>query len=197
MSLKLIKNATVTSILLCTTASVVATPIKSSPANETQVVQNQSKPFSKHLEKFEEYLGGWTAEFSAQAGQPSVTDVTLFEKVLNGNGLKTTHSINEGVYGGESIIFWNNKTNRLEFYYFTTANFFTSGWMEFINENTFVAYENVTGESTTSQGISQVKSTSTLNGDSMTVSTSYFKNGEWTDDAKRIYTRTNKNVVFK
>ncbi len=186
-----------TTLALTPLTSIAATKTSDDGDSVTKVIHAGQQSFNKHLAKFEDYLGGWTANFSVEKGQPSVTDVTLFEKVLNGKGLKTTHSINDGMYGGESIIYWNNKSNRLEFYYFTTADFFTSGWMEFIDKNTFVAYENVTGESSTSQGITQVKSTSTLNGDSMTVATSYLKNGEWTKEEGRTYTRTTKDVVFK
>lgn len=186
-----------TTLALTPLTSIATTTTSDEGDSVTKVIHAGQQSFNKHLAKFEDYLGGWTANFSVEKGQPSVTDVTLFEKVLNGKGLKTTHSINDGMYGGESIIYWNNKSNRLEFYYFTTADFFTSGWMEFIDKNTFVAYENVTGESSTSQGITQVKSTSTLNGDSMTVATSYLKNGEWTKEEGRTYTRTTKDVVFK
>lgn len=164
---------------------------------ETKVVNANTLPFDSNLAKFENYLGGWTSTFGGSADKPPVTDVTLFEKVLKGKALRTTHSINNGAYGGESMVYWNNKSQKLEFYYFTTADFFTSGWMEFISENTFVAYENVSGESAMSSGISQVKSTSKLEKDTMTVSTSYLKNGVWTEPESRVYRRTTKNVVFK
>ncbi len=162
----------------------------------TKVVRTGSAAFAPQLAKFESYLGGWTAEFKVQPGQAPVSDVTLFEKVLNGKALKTTHSINDGVYGGESYIFWNNTSQRLEFHYFTTADFMTTGYLEFISDNEFVAYEDVTGQSQMSQGITKVKSASKLLGDKMTVSTSYLKNGEWTTPETREYVRTTKDVIF-
>ena len=168
---------------------------KSEPA-ATKVIRTGTAAFAPQLAKFESYLGGWTASFKVQAGQAPVSDVTLFEKVLNGKALKTTHSINDGVYGGESYIFWNNTTQRLEFHYFTTADFMTTGYLEFVSENEFVAYEDVTGKSQMSQGITKVKSASKLLGDKMTVSTSYLKNGEWTTPETREYVRTTKDVIF-
>ncbi len=179
------------------TFTILLVSLSSQAQSGTQVLHDKNTPFAEALAPFENYLGGWTATFKAQEGQPPVVDVTLFEKVLNGKGLKTTHSINDGVYGGESIIFWNNKTSRLEFYYFTTADFFTTGWMEFETPTRFVAYEDVTGRSALAQGISKVRSVSELKGDSMMVSTSYLKNGEWTKPDTREYRRTNKNVIFK
>ena len=164
--------------------------------NETVVVRKNIAPFASQLAKFEPYLGGWTASFNVQPGQAPVNDVTLFEKVLNGKALKTTHSINDGMYGGESYIFWNNTTQRLEFHYFTTADFITTGYLEFVSDNEFVAYEDVTGKSQVAQGITKVKSSSKLLGETMTVSTSYLKNGEWTTPETRVYRRTTKDVVF-
>ena len=69
--------------------------------------------------------------------------------------------------------------------------------MEFVSDSEFVAYEEVSGESSMSQGISKVKSTSKLMGDKMTVATSYLKNGKWTTPEVREYTRTIKDVIFQ
>ena len=171
--------------------------VTATATNQTIVKRNSKVPFAEQLSAFENYLGGWTATFDTPPDQPKVVDVTLFEKVLNGKALRTTHSINDGAYGGESYVFWNNQTKRLEFHYFTTADFITTGWMEFETPTKFVAYEDVTGESQVSQGITKVRSISELAGDSMTVSTSYLKNGEWTKPQMRKYSRTNKPVVFK
>lgn len=189
MSKKLLANVFLLSTLLGSVCDVTAD-------SKTEIVRKNTAAFAPQLQKFDSYLGGWTATFPAQPGQPPVIDVTLFEKVLNGKALKTTHSINEGVYGGESYIFWNNKTNRLEFHYFTTADFFTTGWLEFVSDNEFVAYEDVTGEGVVSQGITKVKSSSKLLGDKMEVSTSYLKNGEWTKPETRTYQRTTRDVIF-
>lgn len=146
---------------------------------------------------FEPYLGTWHAEFERKPNQPKMVDVSKWERALNGKALRTLHSINDGMYGGESLIFWDTKTKQLTFYYFTTADFYTTGTLEILSNNSFAAYEDVTGESQLAQGIIKVRSTSQLLGDKMKVSTSYLKNGEWTPEESRTYTRSTKQVIFK
>ena len=121
-------------------------------------------------------------------------DVSHWERALNGTAVRTLHSINDGVYGGESLIFWDNSKQSLVFYYFTTAGFYTQGTMEMVNDHEFIAYEAVTGNA---DGITQVKSTSSVSAEQIKVSTQYLKNGQWTNPEVRIYTRSTKAVKFK
>jgi len=161
------------------------------------VFAEQDKPFVKELAFFQPYLGTWYAVFEEKDGKPVVSDVSQWQRVLNGKALKTIHSVNDGAYGGESIIFWDKKKQKYVFYYFTTADFMTTGEMEILSENSFAAYEDVDGESEMSKGITKVRSISTLDKNKMTVETSYLKNGEWTKPESRSYTRTDKKVKFK
>ena len=154
---------------------------------------NANQSLMKELEVFAPYLGTWESSFAVTPGQPKVTDVSRWESALGGAALRTVHSINDGEYGGESIIFWDNKARKLKFYYFTNAGFYTNGWLEVLDDKTFVAYEDVTGSA---QGITQVKSTSTLSDSQLVVTTQYFKAGSWGEPQKRIYTRSSKDVVF-
>ncbi|CCQ11309.1 putative orphan protein; putative secreted protein [Pseudoalteromonas luteoviolacea B = ATCC 29581] len=153
---------------------------------------NQS--LAPELKVFEAYLGTWQSDFPISEGQTPVQDVTIWERALNGTTVRTLHSINNGMYGGESLIFWDKAKQQLVFYYFTTAGFYTQGYMEMLNDKEFVAYEAVTGNQ---DGITQVRSTSTLDGDSITVKTQYLKNGEWTMPEQRVYTRSDKQVIFQ
>lgn len=163
----------------------------------TANVTQGSDKFVKELEFFQPYLGTWYAVFEEKDGKPVVSDVTHWQRVLNGKGLKTVHSVNDGAYGGESIIYWDKKLKKYVFYYFTTADFMTVGEIEILSENSFVAYEDVDGESEMSKGITQVRSISTLSADKLTVETSYLKNGEWTKPESRSYSRSDKQVKFK
>lgn len=160
-------------------------------------VSQGSDKFVKELAFFQPYLGTWYAVFEEKDGKPVVADVSKWERVLNGKALKTTHSINDGAYGGESIIYWDKKAQKYVFYYFTTADFMTVGEIEVLSDNSFVAYEDVDGESAMSKGITKVRSISTLSADKITVETSYLKNGEWTQPESRSYTRSDKQVKFQ
>ncbi|MFD2166936.1 hypothetical protein ACFSJY_11795 [Thalassotalea euphylliae] len=149
---------------------------------------------AKELAIFEQYLGSWESEFDPKEGQPKMVDVSKWERALNGTTVRTLHSINDGMYGGESLIFFDKEKGKVVFYYFTTAGFYTQGWIEQIADNAFVAYEDVSGNK---DGITQVKSTSTLTPNKITVETSYFKKGNWTKPEARIYVRSEKTVTFK
>jgi len=148
----------------------------------------------KELAVFKPYLGTWQADFKVPEGAKPVQDVGRWERALNGKAIHTKHSINEGEYGGESMIFYDSKKESLVFYYFTTAGFYTKGTMKVLSPTQFVAYENVTGSQ---DGITKVKSMSELKDDTFIVSTSYLKKGEWTKPEQRIYTRSTKTVKFK
>ena len=94
----------------------------------------------KELKVLEPYLGAWQANFAVQEGQAPVLDVSKWERALNGTTVRTVHSINDGMYGGESLIFFDKSKNSIVFYYFATAGFYTQGYMEMISDNSFVAY---------------------------------------------------------
>lgn len=148
----------------------------------------------KELRVFEPYLGTWQSDFPTAKGQPAMQDVSTWERALNGTTVRTLHSINEGMYGGESLIFWDKDKQRIVFYYFTTAGFYTQGWMEMVNDHSFVAYEDVVGNQ---DGITQVMSLSRLFKDKMVIETQYLKAGEWTEPESRTYIRSEKVVQFK
>lgn len=157
----------------------------------------EDKTLVKELALFQPYLGTWESEFPPAKDGSKVVDVSLWQRALNGKALRTLHSINDGVYGGESLIFWDKKKQKLVFYYFTTADFMTSGEIEILSDNSFAAYEDVSGDSAMSQGISKVKSVSTLSKKQLTVETSYLKNGQWTEPKARVYVPSTKTVNFK
>ena len=77
-----------------------------------QTFANQAQALDEKLKIFEPYLGTWESTFSNGA-----VDVSHWESALNGTTLRTLHSINDGAYGGESLIFWDNKKQKLVFFY--------------------------------------------------------------------------------
>jgi len=149
---------------------------------------------NKQLAVFHPFLGTWQANFEVAQGEKPIQDVGKWERALNGKAIRTAHSINEGEYGGESMIFYDSKKELLVFYYFTTAGFYTKGTLKVLSPTQFVAYEDVTGSK---EGITKVKSMSELKDEKFIVSTSYLKKGEWTKPEQRIYIRSTKTVKFK
>lgn len=155
---------------------------------------SDSPDIAPELAVFKPYLGTWQADFKVVDNKTKIQDVGLWERALNGQAIHTKHSINEGEYGGESMIFWDREQQSLVFYYFTTAGFYTKGTMKVLSPTQFVAYETVTGSK---EGITKVKSISDYKDGEFIVSTSYLKKGEWTKPEKRTYTRSDKQVIFK
>ncbi|TKB47553.1 hypothetical protein E8M12_01000 [Thalassotalea mangrovi] len=180
-------------MLLCLLAILVSTQARS--AGEVYIPDShQQGELHPKLAMFQPYFGGWQANMGKNQQGEEMIDVSVWQRALNGNAVRTLHSINDGAYGGESLIFWDESEQKIKFYYFTTASFYTSGWMEITGDNQFTAFEDVTGSE---QGITQVKSTSELSENEITISTSYLKNGEWTEPQVRKYVRSDRAVKFK
>ena len=90
-------------------------------------------------------------------GKPMV-DVSRWERALGGMALRNVHSVNDGEYGGETIVYWDRERQCLAYWYFTTAGFFTQGTMK-VEGRKFVNVEKVTGSRS---GITEVRSTTDL-----------------------------------
>lgn len=148
------------------------------------------------LAMFVPYLGTWESEFNIPGGEVSVVDVARWERALNGKAIRIMHSINNGEYGGETLIFWDAKLKQFAFYYFTTADFYTSGRIELLPNGGFYAYEEVSGDNAKTDGITQLRSKSEIVADNMVVATASLKNNVWSAPEQRIYIRSQKKVVF-
>ena len=150
----------------------------------------------EHLEPFRPFLGKtWRGEFKESTPEKPQVDVSRWERALNGKAVRILHSINNGVYGGESIIVWDEKKSSLVFYYFTTAGFYTTGTMSF-KEGKFTSHETVTGSA---EGVTEVKATSELRPDgTMHSKSEYLKEGKWVPGHEVTYKEDPKaEVVFK
>jgi hypothetical protein len=153
---------------------------------------NAGSELAPELAGLAPYLGSWQASFTM--GGKEVTDVSQWQRALNGNAIRIVHSINDGDYGGESLIFFDKSRKQLVFFYFTTADFFTSGTISLNPDNSFIASEEVSGNT---DGISRVESTNAIINGEMQVATRYFKAGQWSAAETRSYSPSTKAVIFK
>jgi hypothetical protein len=137
----------------------------------------------------------WRASLPAAASEKPKTDVQRWELILNGQAVRVMHSINDGDYGGESIIVWDQEKKSLVFYYFTTAGFYTTGTAH-VEDGALVALETVKGDA---EGISQVKSVQRVLPDGrLHVKTEYLKKGAWTAGRDMYYSEApGAEVRFK
>ncbi len=150
----------------------------------------------KHLEVFEPYIGKTLegAFVNSATGESSV-DVQHWEATLGGKAIRVVHSLNEGEYGGETIIFWDSKENTVAFYYFTTADFYTHGTMT-SELGVFTATETVEGSA---DGITEVRSSSRMLEDGRVhLKSEFLKDGEWVPGHEIYYAEAPEaKVVFK
>lgn len=129
------------------------------------------------LKAFAPLLGKtWKGEFANSTAEKPIFDVARWERALNGKAVRVLHSVNDGAYGGETIITWDAKKKGLVYWYFTTAGFRTEGTMKHV-DGQWIGHEIVAGAA---GGITEVKSTSKLLPDGrLQVKAEYLKDGKW------------------
>ena len=140
---------------------------------------------SPHLKPLAPFLGKtWKGTFSNSTAEKPMHDVSRWERALNGQAVRILHSVNNGEYGGETLIIWDPARKSLVYYYFTTAGFYTHGTMTY-DDGKFTSYEEVTGNQ---NGITAVKATGEILPDGrMRSRARYLKNGQWVDGHEIIY----------
>ena len=136
----------------------------------------------------------WRGEFTGPDGTKMV-DVSRWELILGGMAVRTVHSLNDGVYGGETLLFWDTAKESLAFVYITTAGFRTEGTIS-VDGATFTSHEVVHGDA---DGITEVRATSQLLEDgTLAMVSEYLKDGAWTAGHKVVYVEAPQaEVKFK
>lgn len=151
---------------------------------------------NEHLEPLRPLLGKtWRGEFKNSTPEKPVVDVARWERVLNGQAVRIMHSINNGVYGGETLIYWSKEKGSLVYRYFTTAGYETSGTMT-IEGSKVTSLEKVAGDA---GGVTEVKAISEIRPDgTYTVTSEYLTKDKWAPGHAATYHEDAKGeVVFK
>lgn len=176
-----------------TTKILLATFALSFIAMSSALAQEQ---LAEPLQPFKPFLGKtWKGTFAGSTPEKPIIDIARWERALNGQAIRTLHSINNGEYGGESLIFWDKEKQSLAYYYFTTAGFFTTGTMRFEN-NKMIAHEYVNGEA---GGTTEVQSTAEIMPDGKLITKAqYLRNGKWEAGHEVTYVEdASAQVIFK
>jgi hypothetical protein len=153
-------------------------------------------PLHPELEGLRPLIGKtWRGEFQSSTPEKPVVDISRWERVLNGQAIRVLHSINDGEYGGETLIFWSAEKKSLAYLYVTTAGFQTSGTMTFDGAR-FTSIEKVSG---TSGGITEVRANGEIRADgSLFIKSEYLRDGQWVPGRETIYREAPEaKVVFK
>ena len=151
---------------------------------------------AENLKVFQPFLGKtWKGEFKNSTKEKPIIDVARWERALNGNAVRALHSINNGEYGGESIIFWDHEKKSLVYYYFTTAGFFTNGTMT-VENGKYLSHEYVKGNQ---GGVTEVTGSGEITADGkMSTTSQYLQNGKWVEGHAATYVEdATAQVVFK
>lgn len=156
----------------------------------------ETAPLDEHLEPFRPFLGKtWRGEFKNSKPDRPTIDVARWERALNGKAIRVLHSINDGSYGGESIIRWDKESKQIVYHYYTTAGFMTSGTMT-VTDGKLIGLEKVSGDA---NGVTEVRSTTELRPDgTMLTKAEYLKSGQPSGGRETLYKEDPKaEVKFK
>lgn len=150
---------------------------------------------SDHLNPLRPFLGTWKGKVSENKSGEPVFDISRWERILNGNGIRILHSVNDGAYGGETIIVWDKNKASLVFYYFTTAGFHTEGTIK-IENGKMKSHEYVEGNE---NGITEVEATSEIISEMKMKTTSrFFQNNQWGEESTATYIfDPEAEIIFK
>ena len=149
-----------------------------------------------HLEPLRPLLGKtWRGEFKDSTPEKPLVDVMRCERALNGKAVRILHSLNQGMYGGETLLMWDEKQQTIAYFYFTTAGFRTTGTLT-ARDGKFITRESVTGNA---NGITEVQGTSEVLPDgTYHVKTEYLKGSERSPGRDVTYREApDATVVFK
>ena len=149
-----------------------------------------------HLLPFKPLVGKtWRGVFPNSKPDKPVVDVSRFEVALNGQAVRSLHSINDGQYGGESLMVWDKEKQAVVFYYFTTGGFYTTGTIQ-AEDGGFVSHEIVKGDA---DGVTEVKAAFRVLPDGrLHVHSEYLKQGKWVEGRDVHYVEApDAKVKFK
>lgn len=139
-----------------------------------------------HLEPLRPMLGKtWRGPFKNSRPDKPVVDILAWERALNGNAVRSIHSINNGSYGGETLYRWDSEKQVVTYHYFTTAGFMTTGTVRF-DGPVWTTHEVVSGNS---GGVTEVRATARLetNGTFVVKTEHRGQDGKWSIGRETVY----------
>jgi hypothetical protein len=134
----------------------------------------------------------WRGVVSPPGAAKPAVDVQRYELALNGQAVRNLHSVDDGAYGGETLIVWDAEKQSLVSYYFTTAGFYTTGTLR-VEDGAIVFEEVVRGAA---GGVTGVKAVGRVLPDGrLHVKSRHLKNGQWEDGRETYYVEDPQAVV--
>lgn len=138
-------------------------------------------PLHPELEPLRPFLGvTWRGDLSDPGSAVKRFDVVRYDRTLNGELIRMLHSVNNGDLGGEMLIRWNEEAGRLEYHYFTSAGFYTTGVIRMRGRSLIAEDINADGK----PGMRTIRG---LRGEFLVSRTQMFVKGRWTRGSEQIY----------
>lgn len=165
-------------------------------ASVVHAVAGEKESLDENLEPLRPLLGKtWKGEMKGSTAGKPVVDIQRWERALNGKAVRILHSINQGAYGGESLVLWDASKKSVVYYYFTTAGFMTSGTMT-LKDGKLLTHENVNGDA---GGITEARATTEIGKDgSYHVVSDYLKDGKWVPGRDVTYKEdSSEKIIFQ
>ncbi|WP_050808373.1 hypothetical protein [Asticcacaulis biprosthecium] len=118
----------------------------------------------------------WRGTGNGPAGGAKIQDVQQWQWDLGGHAIRIIHSVNDGAYAGESVLFPAPDGDGFVYTYVTTGGFYTTGVIRPAGQNAYVAEETVHGV----PGLGKLRSEGELGADGVyRVRSSMEKDGQW------------------
>ena len=156
----------------------------------------QKDQLSDHLSGLAPFIGKtFIGEFINSTPKNPIYDVIYWERILNGDAVQVTHSVNDGEFGGERIIIWDPEETKVVSWYFATGGLITKSIID-IRLKELISIEDVSKNNTS---ITKIKTIYKImsNGD-LNCKIKYFMNNVWVDAHELVYREVlNKKVIFK
>lgn len=158
-------------------------------------VRAEDPALDANLESLRPFLGTWRGDFKKSTPESPLVDIARWERALNGKAVRIVHSINDGVYGGETLLLWDSTQRKIVYHYFTTAAFQTKGSMK-VDGKKIRAEEKVIGDA---GGAEETRATFELREDgTMVAKSEVMKDGAWQPAHEILYRRAPEaKVIFK
>ena len=151
---------------------------------------------SKHLVDFDIFIGKkFQGEFYNSTKENPLIDIIYFERILNGEAIRISHSVNHGEYGGEYVITWNSDKEKIESYYFSTGGGIRVSNIDITNNEISIKEDFSKNEN----GIKKVKKIFRLDPEGFLENNiKYMINNMWIKSHEMIYTRNDSaKIIFR
>lgn len=113
----------------------------------------------------------------ASITDPGVIDEITFERTAGGRAIRSVHTVNGGVYAGDTLITFDRPSGQLISFYATNGGFYTTGHIRVLGPGQFEFLQVVHGL----DGVTEVRAQTTLTDGVYRIRSQHLINGEWVE----------------